>query len=132
MRFGPDRRREGGQRRAGAAACPRRIVGLDVGTTGVKAVAIDLGTARRHVAIRDYPADQPAPGWQTQDPDLIVAAAQAALAECVAAGDGTEVAAISLSAAMHGLMALDADFRPLTPLLTWADARAVEEARRAA
>lgn len=127
MRFGPDRRREGGSAEP-VPGVPATIVGLDVGTTGAKAVAIDLGTARRHVAVRDYPADQPDPGRQTQDPEVIVAAAQAALAECVAAGDGSEVAAISLSAAMHGLMALDADFRPLTPLLTWADARAGDEA----
>jgi gluconokinase len=105
------------------------IVGLDVGTTSVKAVAFQPGSARRHVATRQYPTDEPAPGCRTQDPEVIVAAALAALAECVAAGDGAAVAAVSLSAAMHGLMALDADLRPLTPLVTWADARAADEAR---
>ena len=59
----------------------------------------------------------------------MVAAAEEALAECVAAAGGADVLAISLSSAMHGLIGLDADLRPLTPLITWADARAREEAR---
>ena len=37
--------------------------------------------------------------------------------------------AIALSTAMHGLIALDDAMRPLTPLVTWADARARGEAR---
>ena len=40
-----------------------------------------------------------------------------------------QVLAISLSAAMHGLIALDARLQPLTPLITWADARARDQAR---
>ena len=55
-----------------------------------------------------------------------------ALAECVAATGGGDVLAVSVSAGMHGLVALDAELRPLTPLITWADARARGEARDAA
>jgi gluconokinase len=101
------------------------IVGLDVGTTGVKAVAFGVGTSWRRVAIREYPLLHPAPGQEVQDPEAIVAATTDALAECVA---GLEPLAISLSAAMHGLIALDGDKQPLTPLITWADSRAREQA----
>jgi gluconokinase len=108
---------------------PRQaIIGLDVGTTGVKAVAFGLGSPWRTLAVRQYPLLRPAPGQEVQDPAVIVAAASAALSECVASIGTAEVVAISLSAAMHGLMALDADFRPITPLVTWADGRASEEA----
>jgi gluconokinase len=46
------------------------------------------------------------------------------------AAEGARVAGVCVSAAMHSLLALDGDGRPLTPLLTWADARASEQAER--
>ena len=105
------------------------IVGLDVGTTGVKAAAFGLGSAWRTVALREYPLLEPAPGQAVQDPAAILTASAEALAECVGATAGAEVVAVSVSAGMHGLLALDHERRPLTPLITWADARARDEAR---
>ncbi len=104
------------------------IIGLDVGTTGVKAVAFGLGSPWRAMAIRTYPLLRPAPGHEVQDPAVIVAAATAALSECVASVGTAEVIGVSLSAAMHSLMALDADRRPISSLVTWADGRASQEA----
>jgi len=104
------------------------IIGLDVGTTGVKAVAFGLGSPWRAVVSREYPLLRPAPDQEVQDPAVVVAAVAAALADCVAATGDAEVLGISLSAAMHGLLALDADRRPITPLVTWADGRAGTEA----
>jgi gluconokinase len=106
------------------------VVGLDVGTTGVKAVAFGLPPPWRRVAIREYPLLQPQPGWQVQDPQAIVDATAAALGECAAAAAGARVVAIALSTAMHGLIGVDAELRPLTPLITWADARAHGEAKQ--
>lgn len=103
------------------------IIGLDVGTTGVKAVAFPLGARPPTMAIREYPLLHPAPGQQVQDPAVVLAAAGSALAACVAALDGAPVLAVSLSAAMHGLLALDPNRRPITPLVTWADGRAGAE-----
>jgi gluconokinase len=105
------------------------VVGLDVGTTGVKAAAFGLGSAWRMVAIREYPLLEPAPGQAVQDPVKILTAAGDALAECVAASGDAEVVAVSVSAGMHGLLALDRELCPLTPLITWADARARDEVR---
>ena len=103
---------------------------MDVGTTGVKAAAFGPGSSWRQRRDPRVPAAQPAPGQEVQDPATILTAIGDALAECVAAaGTAPQVLAISVSAGMHGLMALDADLRPLTPLITWADARAREEAR---
>lgn len=114
---------------AAARAPAQVIIGLDIGTTGVKAVAFGLGSPWRTVAIREYPLLEPEPGWQVQDPETIMAATADALAECVAAARGAEVVAVALSTAMHGLIGLDAGMRPLTPLITWADARANAQAR---
>jgi gluconokinase len=105
------------------------VIGLDVGTTGVKAAAFCLDLPWSSVAIREYPLLQPARDEEVQDPATILTASGEALAECVAAVGGAEVLAISVSAGMHGLMALDAQRRPLTQLVTWADARSREEAR---
>ncbi len=103
------------------------IIGLDVGTTGVKAAAFAPGTPWRRVAIREYPLSNPAPGRFEQDPRSILAGAAEALRECATTLQGAEVLAVSVSAGMHGLMALDERMRALTPLVTWADARAADE-----
>ena len=107
----------------------RVIVGLDAGTTGVKVVAFGIGSPWQRAAVREYPLLEPDATEHVQDPDAIVSAASSALAECVAAVEGTEVVGISVGTGMHGLMALDADRCPLTPLITWADGRALDEAR---
>jgi gluconokinase len=97
------------------------IIGLDVGTTGTKAVAFRAGSEWRQAAEREYRDAQP----DVQDPEMVLAAVLDALAGCA----GEDVAAIAVGTAMHGLIGLGADRRPLTPLLTWADARAAEQAR---
>jgi gluconokinase len=105
------------------------VLGLDVGTTGTKVVAFGLDRPWRQVTIREYPLLEPEPGQQTQDPAAVLDAVTDALAACVAACGDAEVVGLAVSAAMHGLVGLDVHRRPLTPLLTWADARATEETR---
>ena len=104
------------------------VVGVDAGTTATKVTAFGLGSAWRASAIREYPLLHPRPGWQVQEPAALRAAVAEALAECVAACRGARVVAISLSAALHGLLGVDPAGEPLTPLLTWADSRATAQA----
>jgi xylulokinase len=94
------------------------LVGLDVGTTGVKAVAISAEGEVLARAERGYPLSTPHPGWCEQDPEDWWAASQAALADL-----GVEPAAIGLSGQMHGLVALDAHDRVLRPAILWNDQR---------
>ena len=68
-------------------------LGIDVGTTAVKAVAFVLGSPERTSVVREYPLLEPAPGHQVQDPATVVEAVLDALAECVAATAPAEVAA---------------------------------------
>ena len=105
------------------------IVGADVGTTSAKAVAYDAAGRERGRAEAGYPLTEPAPGQEVQDPSEVVAAALAAIRGAARAA-GSHVTGVAVSAAMHSLAALDHRGRPLTPLLTWADARAVEQAER--
>jgi xylulokinase len=94
------------------------LVGIDVGTTGVKAVAIDDEGDVIARAEREYPLATPRPGWYEQDPDDWVRASQEARAALA-----VEAAAVGLSGQMHGLVALDAGDRVLRPAILWNDQR---------
>ncbi|MFL6067114.1 MAG: xylulokinase [Gaiellaceae bacterium] len=92
------------------------IVGVDVGTTAVKAVGID---ADGNVLAREeesYELSTPQPGWAEQDPDDWVRAAERALSRM----DATSV---GFSGQMHGLVALGEDDAPLRPAILWNDQR---------
>ncbi len=94
------------------------IAGLDVGTTGVKAIAITPEGKVVARAERSYPLSTPRPGWSEQDPEDWWRASEAALAEL-----GGEIVGIGLSGQMHGLVALDADDRVVRPAILWNDQR---------
>jgi xylulokinase len=94
------------------------LVGIDVGTTGVKAVAIDPGGEVIARAEREYRLATPRPGWFEQNPDDWVRASEEARAAL-----GVEPAAMGLSGQMHGLVALDAADRVLRPAILWNDQR---------
>src|SRR3954447_157540 len=96
-----------------------RLVGLDVGTTSVKGIAIDPHGAVVHVAERGYPLSTPRPGWSEQDPGDGWRAAAEVLDEC----EADRALGIGLSGQMHGLVALDGDERPLRPAILWNDGR---------
>jgi xylulokinase len=97
----------------------RAAIGLDVGTTAVKALALDETGAVVARAEAGYPLATPRPGWAEQDPEDWWRATERALA---ALGDG-DVAGIGLSGQMHGLVALDASDRVIRPAILWNDGR---------
>ena len=100
------------------------IVGLDVGTTGVKAIALSPDGVVLATATRGYPLSTPRARWSEQDPEDWWAAAQAALAEVAA---GRNVAGIGLSGQMHGLVTLDSEGRVIRPAILWNDQRTAAE-----
>src|SRR5215208_6991934 len=97
----------------------RVLVGLDIGTSGVKALAVtEDGTivGRQEIG---YPLSAPRPGWSEQDPDDWWQATEQALA----ALGLDEIAGIGLSGQMHGLVALDEADRVIRPAILWNDGR---------
>lgn len=104
------------------------ILGLDVGTTAAKASLFSLDGVVRLTVSREYPLLNPQPGWHVQDPDAIARGVLDAMREAVSRVDPARIVGISISTAMHGLLGLDADLRPVTELLTWADSRAWKQA----
>ena len=105
------------------------VIGLDTGTTATKAVAAGLDGAVRAMTSVGYRLLTPSSGRAELDPHRLREAAVQALAEVAAQtrDRGDTVVAICLSAAMHGLVPLDADGLPLGPLITWADGRAAAQ-----
>ena len=99
------------------------LVGLDVGTTAVKAVAISRDGEVVARAEEEYPLATPRPGWAEQDPEEWWAATERALA-ALAVGD---VGGIGLSGQMHGLVLLDERERVLRPAILWNDQRTEAE-----
>ena len=99
------------------------LVGLDVGTTGVKALAISPDGVVLAGAEEEYPLSTPRPGWSEQDPDDWWAASERALSRL----DVAEVAGIGLSGQMHGLVLLDDAETVLRPAILWNDQRTAAE-----
>ena len=106
-----------------------RVLGVDVGTSGVGVVALDReGRAVAH-ADHGVPLLTPQPGWTEQDPATWVAAAEAGLRDVVAEVGADRIAAIGLSGQMHGMVPLDADDRVVRPALLWNDQRTGDAVR---
>jgi xylulokinase len=103
------------------------LVGIDVGTSAVKGLAIDGDGAVLARAETSYPLSTPAPGWAEQDPELWWTATEAVLGRLAAAAGPP--AGIGLSGQMHGLVALDRQDRVLRPAILWNDQRTGAECR---
>lgn len=108
------------------------VIGLDLGTTGCKAVVF-VGGRPVATAYREYPIYQPHPGWAEQNPDEVWARVQETLSEAVAAYKGAEpVRALGVSVQGEAVVPLDRDGRPLGPVILGMDTRTVAECRRVA
>jgi xylulokinase len=95
------------------------LVGLDVGTTGVKALAISLEGKVVAAAEEEYPLSIPRAGWAEQEPEDWWRASKRALERL-----GTHnIAGIGLTGQMHGLVILDEQERVLRPAILWNDQR---------
>lgn len=103
-------------------------IGLDLGTSGLKAVLIDDTQTIIAEATAPLEATRPSPGWSEQAPATWLDAADAAMR---ALGDQTSldgVRGIGLSGQMHGATLLDANDEVLRPCILWNDTRSAVEA----
>ncbi len=104
------------------------VIGADIGTGSVKAVAMSQEDKSMQVCQRHYSFDTPRPGWFEQDPEQIWDAFKIVIKNMVTQ-TGLPPSGIGLSSAMHSLIAVDKSGRPLAPMITWADNRSAEVAR---
>jgi xylulokinase len=103
------------------------FIGLDLGTSGLKAILIDEDQRVLAEATAPLTVERPAEGWSEQDPGSWIIAAEAVLGKLAAFGLG-KVKGIGLSGHMHGATILDAGDRVLRPCILWNDTRSYAEA----
>jgi len=104
-------------------ASARLYLGIDLGTSSVKAVLIDDAGAVRASASSPLTVAHPHPRWSEQDPAGWWAATEAAVGEVLQGMDARRVGAIGLSGQMHGATLLDRSDKVLRPAILWNDGR---------
>jgi len=107
------------------------LLGLDVGTTGVKGILVrdDGGIPATHLS--EYPLETPHPGWAEQEPESWWRATQDTCKALIqkASIAPSEIKGIGLSGQMHGSVFLDAGGNVVRPCILWCDGRTGEECK---
>jgi len=105
------------------------LIGIDLGTSTCKVVAVDGNGRVAAIASRDYPMINLRPGWAEQRPDAWWRATGEAFATVASElpEKGREVVGIGLCGQMHGLTPLDAEGEVIRPSILWNDQRAAAE-----
>lgn len=105
------------------------FLGIDIGTSGTKSLAIDEKGTILASATAEYPISHPKPGWSEQNPvdwwNATVATVRQLLQK--AKLSPTDVKGIGLSGQMHGSVFLDAKNEVIRPALLWNDQRTAKE-----
>lgn len=101
------------------------LLGLDIGTTGTRALLVDEEGHVVASAVSEYPLYTPQPQWAEQDPadwwQATIEATRAALARAGVSGEA--VGGVGLSGQMHGVVLLDEHDEVLRPSIIWCDQR---------
>ncbi|MFC6255160.1 gluconokinase [Secundilactobacillus hailunensis] len=106
------------------------MIGVDIGTTSVKTVLFDNVGKVQGYSNNLYPLYQDVPDMAEEDPDEIFSAIVDGLTTVLRKANLSkgELKGVSFSAAMHSLILLDENHKPMTRAITWADNRAVKYA----
>lgn len=102
------------------------VVGIDLGTSAVKVLATTTGGREIASGSEFYGLETPHPDFVEQDADLVYRATMHVLERVLADVRlrGSDVAAIGISSAMHGVLCVDENGEPLSRVITWMDRRA--------
>jgi len=115
------------------------IMGIDIGTSGAKALIVAGDGRVIASASAEYPLLSPRPGWAEQDPRIWWEASARAIRECLAkagresgpkATERVEVVAVGLTGQMHGSVFLDSHGDTLGNAILWCDGRTEEQCER--
>jgi xylulokinase len=105
------------------------LIGVDVGTTAVKAALFDLDGHAVETYSSPFPTDRPAPGLVEQNPRDWIARVLAALAALVGAAPRGSIAGLGLCSQVNTHVFVDARGEALMPAIVWQDGRCAENAR---
>lgn len=99
------------------------LLGMDVGTSGLRVLAVDESGAIVASAGASYPLSSPHPLWSEQHPEDWWSAARRAIQDVLKTVPASHVKAVGLTGQMHGLVMLDTRDRVLRPAILWNDQR---------
>jgi xylulokinase len=105
------------------------FLGLDVGTSGVKAILVDPTGTVEAAATAPLSLATPHPGWAEQDPEAWWEASRDAIRGALARMPASRVAAVGLSGQMHSSVFLDREGKVIRPALLWCDGRTTAQCR---
>ena len=103
------------------------FLGIDLGTSAVKALVVDGEGEVRGTGSAEYPTLRPHPGWAEQDPDAWWDATIAAVQQAIGWSGAARIGGVGFSGQMHGAVFLGEHDRPLTPAVIWADQRSARQ-----
>lgn len=103
------------------------VLGIDIGTSSVKALILDEHGHTLATGRRDHPLRVPQTTWAEGDPEDWWHATSVAVQSALADASGVRISAIGLSGQMHGVVLTDRQGQPRRPALLWPDTRAREE-----
>ncbi|MGR3482881.1 xylulokinase [Salipiger marinus] len=106
------------------------FLGIDLGTSGLRALLTDAGGVPLASAERHYEVQHPRSGWSEQDPADWIAALEGAVSDLRAHPAWAGLRGIGVAGHMHGATLLDAQDRVLRPCILWNDTRSFAEAAR--
>ena len=105
------------------------LIGVDLGTSGVKTVLFDQTGKAVRWAATEYPLHQPQNGWAEQDPHDWWSACADTLRRVISDSgvDPADICGVGLSGQMHGLVMLDGHGQVLRDSIIWCDSRTADE-----
>ena len=101
----------------------KHILAIDMGTSHCKAVVINLKGEVVNKWQVNSPVISDEPGQHEQDANVLFERIMGLIKKAFEEDKDTLISCVCFSAAMHGLMAVDASGKPLTNIITWADTR---------
>ncbi|MFW5986342.1 MAG: xylulokinase, partial [Halanaerobiales bacterium] len=101
------------------------LLGLDIGTSGVKAILISVEGEIITTNTRSYPLSTPEAGWAEQNPEDWWQATRDVIKDALKASniDEADLKGISLSGQMHSSVFLDKNMKVIRPAILWSDTR---------
>jgi gluconokinase len=105
------------------------VIGLDLGTTSCKAIAVTAEGRILAAASSSHAMQSPQPGWAQQQAEEVWQGASTALRSLTAHLALSQASALSVSGAMHSVVPIGREGAPVAAAMTWADNRAAQKAR---
>ena len=109
----------------------RYLLGLDIGTSAVKAILLETGGHLVGSVMEEYPLSTPRPGWSEQNPEdmwqATLRAISGIMTKFAAAPDS--ILGLGLSGQMHSSVFLDRDQEVIRPAILWNDVRTSAQCR---